>query len=160
MLLTTIEIRKTEVEVHVNNTGHFFIKAVSAEERSRALGSGDTLEKAKQAASVELRRRAVKVSVPFRTTTGEQGIAHSRHAGNNDVMTIVGGATERYSYRLKAFKPETPTDVIEAYLDHADKIREHEGARRDIESTWYFDLGEAVDAAIEAASQEVGEVQA
>lgn len=154
MLLVTTEIRKTQVEVHVGATGQFTIM-MPGDGNRRSLANAATLEAAKQAASVELRKRAVKVSVPFITRDGKKGVATGRHAGNQDILaTLEDGTKERLDYRPHVFKIDTPKNVIDTYWEHNQSIQTHKDAMKAIESAWDFNLAAAVDNTVKEAAQE------
>lgn len=152
-LVGTREINNVEVEIHASPHGSWSITLPTEEGEERAhgrqLGSGDSLDNAITKARQEIKRRQVKVSVPFKTREGKTGVAHSRHARSTDkILAEVDGKKEQIGYREQVFKIEMPDSVIE----HLNELEEEAGKlhaeQRAIKQEWNFDLSKALDAAI------------
>ena len=152
-LVGTREINNTKVEIHASPHGTWSITlpAEEGDERGsgRALGTGPSLETAINNARTEIKKRQVKVAVPFKTREGKTGVANSRHARSTDkILAVVDGKKEQIGYREQVFKIEMPDSVIE----HLNELEEEAGKihaeQRAIKQKWNFDLSKALDAAI------------
>ena len=152
------EINNVETEVHASVHGSWSIQLPADEEgkHGRALGTGNSLDAAVNAARQEIRKRQVKVNVPFKTREGVKGYAHSRHARSTDkILTVMeDGKKEQMGYREQVFKADMPQDVI----DHLNEIDEESNKLRAekyaIVQEWSLDLGKAVDEAITKKAEE------
>lgn len=151
------EINNVQVEIHASPSGGWTIMqpAENEEERAMALGSGDTLDKAVTAARNEIKRRQIKVAVPFKTREGKRGVASGRHARSRDkILTEVQGEKIHIGYRETVFKPDMPKEEIEHLNELGDEEAKLRAEQREIIKKWSFDLGKAVDTAINEASEE------
>ena len=157
-LVGTREINNVKVEIHASPHGSWSITLPADEEgkSGRALGNhASSLDAAINAARAEIKRRQIKVAVPFKTREGKSGIAHSRHARSTDkILANVGDKKEQIGYREQVFKPETPQSVF----DHLNEIEEEQGKlrteHRELVQKWNLDLNKELDAAITAKAEE------
>src|SRR5262245_429747 len=83
-LIAKDKIAGNDVDIHANSTGRWYIYEPDTE--SGALGSGETLEQAKNQARATLAKQKVKVEVKFVDRTGKRGIAHGIHAKSRDTL--------------------------------------------------------------------------
>ena len=156
-LIGTRDINNVEVEIHASPHGSWSImQPAEGEERAIPLsGAHDTLDKAITSARQEIKRRQVKVAVAFKTREGKRGIATGRHARSRDkILTEVQGKKVHYGYREQAFKPDMPNSEIDHLNELADEEAKLRKEQREIIEKWKMDLGKAVDAAINEATDE------
>lgn len=84
MKISVEQMSGYQVEYHASKRGSWEVTTPEAEE---ILGTGDTLEEAKNRARAQLAKRKVKVEVPFLTSrTFVRGVATGIHAGTNNVL--------------------------------------------------------------------------
>ena len=153
-LVGTKEINNVKTEIHANQYGSWSIN-MPAEEGERGgivLGHHATsLDAAINLARQEIKRRQVKVDVPFKTREGKRGIAHSRHARSTDkILANVGDKKEQIGWREQVFKAETPQDVFDLLNDIEEEQNKLRAEQRDLIKKWGFDLNTALDEAITA----------
>src|SRR4051812_4478525 len=151
-LVGTREINNVEVEIHANKHGSWSILLPPDEDgkSGRSLATHHvSLDAAINLARAEIKKRQVKVNVPFKTREGHKGVAHSRHARSTDkILADVQFKKQQISFREQTFKPDTPQDVF----DRLDEIEEQQSTlraeHRELVQEWGFDLNKALDAAI------------
>jgi len=156
-LVGTREINNVKVEIHASPHGSWSILMPDegGAGRGRTLGSHATsFEGAVNAARQEIKRRAVKVSVPFKTPDGKLGIANGRHARSDKILTEIEGKKEHIGYRDQIFRHDMPEEV----MDHLHELQDEQGKIsaeiRSIVSEWKLDLGKAVDDAVNKKAEE------
>lgn len=165
MKLAEIEVLATACEVHVSDGGTFsvYLLGHADEEGARALASSSTMVDAVEKAKPEVRKRKVKVDVPFYRMRGsrfddwsfEQGTAHGFHAGTGNVMATEDGSSVQIAtsgYRSdKLYRGDTPQEA----RDELVRLREESIARekrvRELDEQWTVDIAEAVQTAITEA---------
>lgn len=158
MKLNDVEILATPCEVHVTEDGVFsvYLRNRADAEDARSLASDVTLDAAIEKAKPEVRKRKVKVAVPFVTTSGKRGVATGFHAGTGNVLvTWADGKTEQLSRRygnqpqhLRADTPPTKLTRLEQIREESEAlVTEAQAIRREHQ----LDLLTAVETAIEEA---------
>lgn len=158
MHLTNIEINNVEVEVHVDKSGLFRIHDVreeGTETPGTSLGYADSLDVAKNKARLAIKKRQVKVRVPFKTKGGEPAFATGFHARNRTILIeLVDGSKDSLSTNEEVFKPETPSAEINKYhaLNHT--LNETKKTLREFEKEWGIRLVYSVQRAIDEAVAE------
>lgn len=158
-LVGTREINNVVTEIHANQHGGWTIQLPADDEgkHGRALGShASSFEAAVNLARAEIKKRQVKVRVPFKTREGKKGYAHSRHARSTDkILTVLeDGTKEQFGYREQVFKADTPKSVIDHLNDideETSKLRAEKGA---LVQEWSLDLAKALDEAITKKAEE------
>ncbi len=150
MKLKDEEIAGIAVEIHVSTSGGFIVTNAKGDK----LGNGYELDKAIAAARATLAKSKVKVSVPFRTTAGETGVATGIHAGTKNVLVRIGGESMQADYGVlrKVLRGDTPSDVLDRLAAIVKQATSLETERPQIEREYKFDLKRAVETAIEEAS--------
>lgn len=147
-----IELTGTLVKVYVSTgNGTFSIKLPAPEEgeREENLGHGETLEAAKNSARAALSKRKVKVEVPFILEDGRRGVADSRHARNRTVLCTIGDHRDELPGRATVFQADTPDVELKRFIELTSRITELAREAKLIEEEWTFDIGRAVDRAVE-----------
>jgi hypothetical protein len=89
MLITTATILTEQVQIHVGSDGEFTARTQGGETLARA----DSLKRVKRLARFELKKKQVRVAVPFTMIDYMSGkltnaIAKGRHAGRHDTVLI------------------------------------------------------------------------
>lgn len=160
-LVGTKEILGGSYEVHTSaRDGEFRIIEPAVEEggRSATLGSAQTLAGAVAKARAELKKRDVKVSVPFRLADGRKGTATGFHARNNTILVVYeDGSKDALSYGgREAFKPDMPEDKVQRLAEIVEQERTLATEKRAIETAYKMDMGLGwhVKQAIERAAAE------
>jgi hypothetical protein len=152
------DINNVNVEIHASPYGAWTIQLPADAEGNHgsSLGShASSLDAAINLARTEIKRRQVKVSVPFKTAEGKRGIATSRHARSTDkLLTEIEGKKEHIGWRETVFKAETPQSVIDHLKEIDDEQSKLRAERIALVNEWKFDLSKAVDAAIEEKTKE------
>jgi hypothetical protein len=151
------EINNVDCEIHATATGGWTIYRAGDEPvNDRFLASDEkSFDSAVNKARMAIKKQEVKVTVPFKTMDGKQGIATGRHArSRHKILATVGGKKAQIEYSQQILKHETPKDVV----DHLTELREEQAKlsaeHRTLYSKWKMDLGTAVDDAIIKAIEE------
>lgn len=113
------------------------------------LGQGDTMEKAKRAAATAIRKRRVKVEVPFALQDGRRGIADGIHLKNRSVLSSIDGAREDLGYNPKALSADIPDDKLARIGEIDEATRTLQRERGEIVRAYELDLVKAVKSAIQ-----------
>lgn len=149
MHITNKTINGVDCEVHAN--GSIGMWSINLE--GKTLGSGDTLDKAIEAARLKMRKAKVSVSVPFITFAGKRGNATGIHAGTGKVLArIDGGRSEQVERYSRALRADTPAETVQRMVELQDQI---DAAKREmgaIEREHKLNLGEEVQKAVDAAA--------
>jgi hypothetical protein len=157
-LVGTREINNVEVEIHASKHGSWTIQLPADEggQHGRALGTHNTsLDAAINLARAEIKRRQVKVDVPFKTREGKKGIAHSRHARSTDkILVVIDGKKDQIGWREQVFKADMPKEVLDHLHDIQDEQSKLKAEEREIVKEWNFDLSKALDEAITKKAEE------
>jgi hypothetical protein len=152
------EINNVGVEIHASSHGTWTIQLPADEEgkHGRALGTHHTsLDAAINLARTEIKKRQVKVAVPFKTTEGWSGIATSRHARSTDkILAEVNGKKTQIGWREQVFKADTPKSVIEHIKEIDDESSRLRAERIALVNEWKLDLNKALDEAISKKAEE------
>lgn len=157
-LVGTREINNVEVEIHASKHGAWSIYMPPEKEDDklgRSLATHPSLDAAINLARAEIKKRQVKVSVPFKTSEGDYGLAHGRHARSPDkILAQVDYKKVQVGYRELVFKPDTPEHVFERIEEIDEEASELRGERSVLVKTWGFDLNKALDEAIAKKQEE------
>jgi hypothetical protein len=153
-LLTTRDVTGVDVEIHVDRNGTF-TAIVKGEERALQNCRADKLEALIPKIRAALKKRKVEVEVPFRDQDGSRGVAYGRHGGNRKVLARIDGVAvqfDSYGTRADLFAPDTPDEVFERLADATRRERDAKREVDEIQKAHGFNLGAAVDRAIEEAA--------
>lgn len=161
------QVLGVNLDVYADANGMWWLREQAAEEgqqNGKILGSGESLKSAVAKARTELKKRDVKVSVPFRLADGRSAIAYGIHQGNGQVLIefadgskdSIGGG--RGMGRAQILKADTPDEQVQRLGELNDRIRELSAQAKTIEGKWAIDMTltwhvqRAIDRAAEAAS--------
>jgi len=150
--VTKREIIGTPTYVFVNEAGMFAIygETDNQVDRQQLLGRGETLDKAVTSARAELTKRRVEVELPFVSVRGVEGVATKRHGKNGTIMARIKGRSEQVDVSTKVFKADTPTEVIEEYIEAQEQQMERYKRLRQIENQHTVRLSVLLDVAVAA----------
>lgn len=150
MKLKDDEIAGVSVEIDVNTGGRFAVKNSIGD----TIGSDYNLEAAITAARAALAKSKVRVSVEFRTTAGERGVATGIHAATKNVLARIGDQSTQMTYRdlNRVLSADTPDEDLARPAKIAKSMHDLAGECRRIESKYKIDLKAAVEKAITDAA--------
>jgi predicted RNase H-like HicB family nuclease len=140
------EIAGASVELYAEKRGFW---RITLPDGGDSLAHGKDLERVESNAAAAIRKMKVKVSVPFFTADGEQGLATGVHAGNNSILAKVDGdATQVSTYGRNTLRGDTPSEVLAELQGSIEAEHQASRKRKQITEEYGFDLRKAVLAAI------------
>lgn len=138
----TISGQKVDIEADARSQ-RFYITL-----KGDILGRGETLERAKRDAAVTIRKRRVKVAVPFALADGRRGVADGIHQKNRSVLSSIDGKREDLGYNPKALRPDIPDETLKRIGDIDEETRTLQRERGAIVREYELDLVREVNGAI------------
>lgn len=171
MKLRSHSILDVIVEIHVSDSGKF-----SAHGDSRTLASGcDTYKQALRGARIELKKKQIRVSVPYTTHDLLPAIARGRHHVSRDILIWADDGTENGKNGTLPNRWGAPVVQLQGDLTDKDlarikklyttkaKVEENLDKISAMIRAWVeehsFDLAVAVDTAIAEAAEEMAEAE-
>lgn len=151
MVIKTDNISGTQIEVSVNTYGQF---SISLSANGTTIAYGDMMEQVYQKARAYIAKRKVKVSIPFRTSVGEHGVATGIHSSNGSVLAKIDGVALQMNGRGNnsvVLKADTPEEDIARLIKITEIVRNLTAEEKRIEFRNSLNLKSAVDKAIEEA---------
>jgi hypothetical protein len=144
------------MDVHVTTGGSFQVYSHGSEKADDMIAVGDTLDQALEAAKRAAAKNKVRVSVPFITWEGHEGVAHGINARTLAVLARVNGKPQQFdgysaTHVLSADIPDKELERLQAALAAAKRAAD---TRMEITQKWKFDLKAAVQEAVNAATKE------
>jgi len=153
-LVSDIEVNNIALELHADKYGNWSVLERHEGGKSKTLGQGDTPDKAKNLARIELNKRKIKVEVHFITMNGESGVATGFHARNSTVLArMEGGNAEQFSSSQRVFSNRIDEDEIDRYIEIGDEIKSLQQEQRKIRDDYEIVLASEVKQAIDHAMQ-------
>jgi hypothetical protein len=147
------EINGTKYEIHAGQYGSWSIQEEATEHDGRSIGSHpDNLDKAIANARTQLAKEKVKLNIHFIDTEGQRGVAIGRHGRTREILIRVNGKAGTLKYSTPVFRPDMPQSEIDDLLKIDDKVAKLLAEKREIIQEWKFDIGDAVDKAIQEAA--------
>jgi hypothetical protein len=171
--LTTVDILAVKCDVWVSPRGHFYVYLEGRGEADdyngrEALASAGDFDTAVEKTKPQIRKRKVKVAVPFKRVRGfggggtpvwrwEDGVASGFHSSTGNVLTTINGASEQITGRDSArslYRGDMPQDVQDEYLRLRVEVQERQRQITAIDRKWGLDdIAKEVTAAIEATAE-------
>lgn len=167
-----------EYPIYCSSSGKFSVLnftgtgEIPDDEEIEPLANGqDNMEAAEGAARAMIRKRKVKVAVPFIFLDGNKGVAWGIHGGNGDILARdEAGEAHRLSRgwsrrpgepRLTkgVFIDDIPADRLERYREIIDETEKLDAEKQEIENWFGVDLGQLVVDAIDTKLAEQAETE-
>jgi len=153
-LVDNIEVNNVKLELHADRYGNWTVLEKYEDSKSKSLGQGDTPDKAKNLARIELNKRKIKVKVHFIAMNGESGVATGFHARTGAVLArMEDGQAEQFSSNQRVFSNRIDEDEIERYIEIGDEIKDLQQEQRKIRDEYEVVLASEVKQAIDHAMQ-------
>jgi hypothetical protein len=150
--IVATRVANVDVDVTVDSRGAFYV--YRAQEEDEYLAFAYNMEEAVKKAGATLSRNRTKVSVPFVTLDGDEGVATGRHARSGKVLVRVGNesASQLDAYS-RVLRSDTPRETVKEIVQLREIARRAQRGAEELERRYRLNLGGAVDEAITKASE-------
>jgi len=148
MKIGQVEILDHHYELHATDGGRFVIyNEGEGELHERILGSGETLDAAREEAKRNIRKNRVKLQVRFITRGGEHGVVTGVHARNRTLLVRLDDQPHQIPrHRLEhELRPDIPQEALDRILAIGEEMSKLTEERMELFREHTFNVAAEVD---------------